>query len=199
MVDHSHGYEAASADFLTRRGSGATRSTAIGVKEVRQWARDLPPNSSVIDLGCGPGFPITVVLVEEGLQVFGVDAAPSFVAAFRQNLPGIPIVCESVLESRFFEREFDAVLSVGLVFLLGAGEQRRLLQKMADILRPGGRLLFTSTAAPHVWNDIMTGMESISLGATEYRKQLSAAGLTVIGEFDDEGENHYFEALKRSP
>ena len=61
---------------------------AIGAKEVRQWAKTLPTASSVIDLGCGPGFPITVVLVEEGLRVFGVDAAPSFVAAFQRNLPG---------------------------------------------------------------------------------------------------------------
>jgi SAM-dependent methyltransferase len=67
-----------------------TRSIAIGVKEVRRWAKTLPGASSVIDLGCGPGFPITVVLVEEGLQVFGVDAAPSFVAAFQLNLPGSP-------------------------------------------------------------------------------------------------------------
>jgi len=36
------------------------RSTAIGVEEVRKWAGTLPPGGSVIDLGCGPGFPITV-------------------------------------------------------------------------------------------------------------------------------------------
>ena len=40
------------------------RSTAIGVKEVRKWAETLPPGGSVIDLGCGPGFPITVALDE---------------------------------------------------------------------------------------------------------------------------------------
>src|SRR5947208_8509090 len=80
-MDRSNGYEAVSEEFLERRGSSFTRSTAIGAKEVRKWARTLPRSSSVIDLGCGPGFPITTVLVEEGLHVFGVDAAPSFVAA----------------------------------------------------------------------------------------------------------------------
>jgi hypothetical protein len=34
-----------------------------------------------------------VVLVEEGLQDFGVDAAPSFVASFQHNLPGTPLIC----------------------------------------------------------------------------------------------------------
>jgi SAM-dependent methyltransferase len=195
-MDRSNGYEAVSEEFLARRGKGSTRSIAIGVKEVRKWARTLPHGSSVIDLGCGPGFPITVVLVEEGLQVFGVDAAPSFVAAFQHNLPGTPIICESVLDSGLFDRTFDAVLSIGLMFLLKAEEQHRLIQRFAEILVPGGRLLFTSTAKPAVWNDAMTGLESVSLGVEEYRKLLGAAGISVTEEYEDVGESHYFDAFK---
>jgi SAM-dependent methyltransferase len=199
MMDQSNGYEAISAEWLARRGNGRTRSNAIGVKEVRRWAKTLPRGSNVIDLGCGPGFPITVVLVEEGLQVFGVDAAPSFVAAFQQNLPGNPIACESVLESRFFDRTFDAVLSIGLVFLLKTEEQRYLIRRFADVLAPRGRLLFTSTAEPHVWNDAMTERESISLGSEEYRGRLAAVGLSVLREYEDEGQSHYFDAVKVDP
>ena len=193
-MDLSNGYESVSDDFLARRGNSRTRSIAIGVKEVREWARTLPCGSSVIDLGCGPGFPITVLLVEEGLQVFAVDAAPSFVAAFQRNLPGAPIVCESVLESRLFDRTFDAVLAWGLMFLLQAEDQRRLIQRFTEILVPGGRLLFTSTAKPAAWNDGMTGLASLSLGT--YRKLLGAVGISVAEEYEDEGENHYFDAFK---
>jgi len=156
----------------------------------------LPRGSSVIDLGCGPGFPITVVLVEEGLQVFGVDAAPSLVAAFRHNLPEIPILCESVLESSLFGRTFDAVLSIGLMFLLKADEQQRLIQRFAEILDPGGHLLFTSPAKQVSWHDVMTGVESVSLGAERYRKLLADSGLSIVDEFEDVGKNHYFDALK---
>jgi hypothetical protein len=56
-VDRSSGYEGVATEFLARRGASGGRSTAIGVKEVRDWARTLPQGSSVIDLGCGPGFP----------------------------------------------------------------------------------------------------------------------------------------------
>jgi len=197
-MDLSNGYESVSAEFLARRGNGATRSHAIGVPEVRQWAKTLPPGCSVVDVGCGPGFPITVVLVEEGLQVFGVDAAPSFVSAFQRNLPGIPVVCESVLESSFFDRAFDAVLSIGLMFLLKAEQQHRLIRRFADILLPGGRLLFTSTAQSHVWTDAMTGLESISLGAEQYRKLLGAVGIAITEEYQDAGESHYFDCFKNS-
>ncbi|MFC5864409.1 methyltransferase domain-containing protein [Acidicapsa dinghuensis] len=197
-MDLSTGYEAISAEFLTRRGNGATRSNAIGVKEVRAWARTLPRGSSVLDLGSGPGFPITVVLVEERLNVFAVDGSPSFVAAFQRNLPGIPILCESVLDSSFFGCAFDAVLAVGLIFLLKPEEQHRLIERFAEALVPGGRLLFTASARPGVWNDAMTGVESVSLGADQYRKLLASAGLTVTSEYEDIGENHYFDAFKEA-
>lgn len=164
-MDRSNGYEAVSEEFLAYRGNTSTRSIGIGVNAVRKWAKRLPPGSSVIDLGCGPGLPLTVVLVEEGLDVFGVDAAPSLVAAFQRNLPGTPIICEAVEESGFFDRTFDAALAIGLMFLLKAEDQHRLIRRFADILVPGGRLLFTSTAKPAIWNDAMTGLESISLGA----------------------------------
>lgn len=197
-MDRSNGYEAISKEFLARRGKSTTRSNAIGAKEVRKWARTLPPGSSVIDLGSGPGLPITIVLVEEGLQVFAIDAAPSFVAAFQRNLPETPILCDSVLESTLFGRSFDAVLSIGLIFLLTADEQQRLIQRFAEILEPGGRLLFTATAKPAIWNDAMTGFESVSLGAARYTKLLADVGISVADEYEDIGENHYFDAFKQS-
>ena len=199
MTDRSNGYEGVAAEFLAHRGGGhPNRSAGVGVDLVRRWARTIPRGAPVIDLGCGPGFPISEVLVAEELNVFGVDAAPSFVQAFRRNLPNIPVVCETVQDSTFFNRTFDGVLAWGLIFLLSAEDQRRLIQRIADILTPGGRLLFTSPAEPLVWNDAMTGLESRSLGAEEYRRQLSAAGLSLISEYDDGDHGHYFEALKRS-
>ena len=193
-MDKSNGYEAVSQEFLARRGR--VPSAGIGVREVRAWAGKLRRGSSVIDLGCGPGFPITAVLVDEGLEVFGLDAAPSFVAAFRRNLPGVPILCESVQDSSMFLRSFDAVLAWGLIFLLHAGDQQGLIRRFAEILLPGGRLLFTAPAEPCVWNDAMTGLESVSLGAAQYRLLLDAAGISITAEYEDEGENHYFDAVK---
>jgi SAM-dependent methyltransferase len=193
-TDQSNGYEGAAAEFFARRGSG--RSAGVGVDAVQKWARSLPRGAAVVDLGCGPGLPITHVLVAEGLNVFGVDAAPSFVHAFRRNLPNTPVVCEAVQDSSFFDRTFDGVLAWGLLFLLSPEDQRRLIQRIAGILVPGGRLLFTSPAERAIWNDVMTGLASRSLGAEEYRRQLSANGLSVASEYDDEGQNHYFDAVK---
>ncbi len=198
MTDRSNGYEGVAVEFLA--GRGRAPSTAIGARAVRDWARTLPPGATVIDLGCGSGLPITKVLVNEGLNVYAIDASPSLVQAFRNNLPEIPVACEAVEDSLFFGRMFDGVVAWGLIFLLPAEEQRRLIQRVAAILVPGGRLLFTSCAGtePLVWNDAMTGLESRSLGAVEYRRELSSVGLSLIREYEDEGENHYFDALKET-
>jgi hypothetical protein len=44
----------------------------------------------------------------------------------------------------------------------------------------------------------MTGLETRSLGAEEYRRLLSAVGLSVAHEYEDEdgGRNHYFDVFK---
>ena len=193
-MDPSSGYESVAVEFLARRGSRL--SAGIGVKEVQNWAETLPRGAAVIDVGCGPGLPLTEVLVAQGLNVYGVDAAPSFVEAFRRNLPNTPVVCEAVQNSTFFNRTFDAVLAWGLIFLLSPEDQRRLIQRFAGILAPGGRLLFTSPAVPAIWTDVMTNLESRSLGADEYRRLLSQAGFSVTREYEDVGENHYFDAIK---
>src|SRR5262249_53997010 len=138
--DRSNGYEGIAGEFVR------ARSRTIGVRRVRDWAQALPRGAAVVDLGCGPGIPITEVLVAEGLNVHAVEAAPSFVEAFRRNLPNTPVACEAVQDSRFFDRTFDGVLAWGLIFLLSPDDQRRLIQRIAGILVPGGRLLFTSPA-----------------------------------------------------
>jgi 2-polyprenyl-3-methyl-5-hydroxy-6-metoxy-1,4-benzoquinol methylase len=109
MTDPSNGYEGVAAEFLA--GRGRAPSTAVGAREVRDWARTLLPGAAVIDVGCGPGLPITNVLVSEGLDVYGIDASPSLVEAFRQNFPSIPVACESVQDSLFFNRMFDGVVA----------------------------------------------------------------------------------------
>lgn len=194
MTDRSNGYEGAAAEFLAVRGG--PRSTRIGAEKVRTWARQLPRGCAVLDLGCGSGVPITEVLIDQGLAVYGVDASPSLVSAFKQRWPDAPIECEPVEESQFFCRQFDAVLAWGLVFLLSAPSQRKLIRRINNALKSGGHLLFTSPAEAVAWNDAITGQLSRSLGAAEYQRELSSVGLTVIDQYYDEGRNHYFDVVK---
>lgn len=93
-----------------------------------------------------------------------------------------------------FGRRFDAVIAIGAIFLLPPDAQRDLIQRVGACLAPGGEFLFTAPAVPARWNDVLTGKASHGLGAAAYATALDAAGLALLREFADEGENHYYLA-----
>jgi SAM-dependent methyltransferase len=190
--DRSNGYEAVAAELI----AGRDRST-IGVVTVREWARLLPAGASVLDLGCGHGVPISAALMNDGCTVCGIDASPSLIAEFRSRFPRAEAACEPVEDSSFFGRTFDGIVAVGLMFLLSAGAQRELVRRVAMALKPGGRFLFTAPTQCATWVDILTGLPSLSLGAEEYERLLSDAGLLLVNEYVDEGENHYYGSVRQ--
>jgi SAM-dependent methyltransferase len=189
--DKSNGYERVASEFISGRARG------IGASVVAEWARALPPAAAVLDLGCGPGVPISETLVNAGFRVYGVDASTTMVAAFQARFPQVPVQCAAVEKSDFFGRTFDAIVAWGLLFLLDADTQRRLIAKTARALTAGGRMLFTAPRKACSWRDAMTGQISISLGFDEYRRELEASGLSLVGTRTDEGENHYYLTIKQ--
>ena len=188
--DVSNGWNAVAAELI------AHRNPTIGVATVREWATSLPAGASILDLGCGHGTPISAVLVEDGFDVFGVDASRDLVEEFRRRLPGAMVRCEAVETSTFFERHFDAAIAIGLMFLLRDDIQEQLIRRVAAALTPGGGFLFTAPTQDASWTDILTGRQSRSLGMDAYRAILRAADLELVGEFTDEGENHYYSTRK---
>jgi SAM-dependent methyltransferase len=191
--DKSNGYEEIAAIFISGRGRN---HSGVGASVVAEWSQTLPGGATVLDLGCGTGVPILEALIDHGINVFGVDASPKMVAAFRANFPTVPVECAAVEDSIFFGRTFDGVVALGLFFLLDVKVQRRLIAKIASVLRNGGRFLFTAPSQSCSWRDAMTGRTSISLGYEAYRKALEAEGMSLVGTHLDEGENHYYFAQK---
>jgi 2-polyprenyl-3-methyl-5-hydroxy-6-metoxy-1,4-benzoquinol methylase len=190
VQDKSNGYEALAEAFTQ------ARTLSIGPSVVRQWATRLQPGASILDIGCGYGVPISETLLQEGFAVYGVDASETLVAKFRERFPGAAVECNSVEESSFFNRTFDAVLAWGLMFLLPASTQRNLIGKAARTLNRHGHFLFTSPKEACSWMDGMTGLPSISLGHEVYEQELAAHGLVLVGNDEDKGENYYYFATR---
>lgn len=185
--DPSNGWDAVASRFIAERSS-------VGAATLRTWCRALPEGASVLDLGCGSGVPVSEALLDEGCEVFGVDASAALVAAFRRRFPQAQVACEAVEDSRFFGRTYDGAVAVGLLFLLAPDVQRALIRRVSAVLEPGGRFLFTAPLQSATWKDTLTGRESVSLGDEAYRRALGEAGLKVVGEYVDEGGNHYYDA-----
>ena len=190
MSDRSNGYEEFADTFMR------SRHPHIGQKMAGEWARGFAPGATVLELGCGDGV-ISQALVDAGLTLYGVDASPTLLRAFRERFPGIETECAAAEESTYFNRTFDGVIAVGLIFLLPESAQRNVLTKVANALKAGGWFLFTAPREACIWVDALTKRESRSLGVEEYEGLLRGLGLEISSGRVDEGENHYFFAVKQ--
>ncbi|MGO4883008.1 MAG: class I SAM-dependent methyltransferase [Bryobacteraceae bacterium] len=188
--DLSHGYEQCAETFMR------ARNPRIGPAVVLEWSKTLPSGAAILDLGCGHGVPISQSLMNEGFDIYGMDASATLLAAFRRRFPQAHAACEAAPDSTFFDRTFDAAIAWGLLFLLPPTVQETLIHKAGAVLNAGGRFLFTSPREAVTWCDALTGRMSVSLGAERYRQILRDAGLATLGEARDEGENHYYFAGK---
>ncbi len=107
------------------------------------WAREvleragIGPGDVVLDAGCGTGR-TTRLLLERTPHVIGVDADPAMVAKARENLPGVPILQQDLLDLRL-DDPVDVVFS-GAVFHW-ITDHERLFEKLHGALKPGGRLV----------------------------------------------------------
>jgi 2-polyprenyl-3-methyl-5-hydroxy-6-metoxy-1,4-benzoquinol methylase len=164
----------------------------IGVATVLAWSKRLKQQSTILDLGCGSGKPIATSLAHCGFRMFGIDASETLIAAYRAQVPDAHARCEDVEHSSFFDIQFDAVISIGLIFLLPEAAQVQLIRRAALIVKPGGHFLFTAPIQKHQWQDVLTGTPSLSLGRTSYVNIAHEAGFQLEQEWSDEGENHYY-------
>ncbi len=190
--DPSNGYEGVATEFIAGR-----QQSGVGVATVRAWGRSLPQGATILDLACGFGVPNSQALIDDGFVIYGVDASPRLITEFRRRFPDVNVACEAVEDSRFFDRTFDGVIAVGLLFLLSEDSQRDLIRRVGLALNSGGRFLFTSPAQCCTWTDILTGRESLSLGADSYKAIIAGARLNLVGEHSDEGDNHYYDTCRQ--
>jgi SAM-dependent methyltransferase len=190
MTDTSNGYEEHADTFMQ------WRHPHIGQNVARDWAREFERGATVLELGCGDGV-ISQVLVEAGLMLYGLDASPRLLRAFRERFPMAQAECAAAEESTYFDRTFDGVIAVGLIFLLPEAAQKIVFSKVAIALNEGGRFLFTAPRQVCTWVDVLTNRDACSLGVEAYEALLRGLGFEVSSGRVDEGENHYFFAVKR--
>lgn len=188
MTDRSNGYAAIADRFIAARSD-------IGVDIVRDWGHTLPAGASVVDIGCGSGWPVATTLAAAGHRVAGIDPSPALIAAFRRALPHAEAACEAVEDSRFFDRRFDAAVAIGLLFLLSEAAQAALIARVGQVLRPGGHFLFSAPRVACTWRDMLTGRTSRSLGEGAYRALMTAAGIHPVAFITDRGGNDYGMAV----
>ena len=169
------------------RDRGATLYCGDGGVDEAVWldrfVADLPAGASILDVGCGSGWPVGAALLERGLQVTGVDASPGLIAHAQATVPmGVWSVGD--MRESLPPGPFDGVLAWHSLFHLSPDDQRKVLPKLAACVAEGGRLMFTSGQAHGETIGDWRGepLYHASLGPEAYRALLIDAGLRV--EYD---------------
>jgi ubiquinone/menaquinone biosynthesis C-methylase UbiE len=115
----------------------------------REVARDLlqllelPADARVLDVGTGTGVAAQAA-ADAGHPVVGADESPGMLTVGHRVRPGLPLVAATAIDLPFPDRSFDAV--VGTFVLAHFTKVETALFDLIRVLRPGGRLAFSSWA-----------------------------------------------------
>jgi SAM-dependent methyltransferase len=111
----------------------------------------LTPSSCLLDLGCGPGGPLTFLVAAVGCRGTGVDQDPIALQSARDRAAAMRIATSVTTVAGdlddllpFPDDTFDAALALDVVIHLG--DRSRLYREAARVLKPGGRFLVTDAA-----------------------------------------------------
>ncbi|HEU4327392.1 MAG TPA: class I SAM-dependent methyltransferase [Roseiflexaceae bacterium] len=114
---------------------GGMRAIAAALLDVAYAGRH---DLRILDAGCGTGG--NALFLRRYGRVTAMDLAPEAVALGRTRLPG-GLVRGSVLDLPFEAGSFDLVTSFDVLYHRGVPDEVHALREVAQVLRPGGRLL----------------------------------------------------------
>jgi SAM-dependent methyltransferase len=165
----------------------------------------IPPQSRILELGCGCGIPVARELAPHH-RYLGVDLSPVQIERARRLVPDGDFACVDMTALSFSSGSFDAIIALYSLIHVPVEEQRGLLLRITDWLKPGAQ--FLAIVGSEAW----TGTESDWLGvkgatmywshaeAATYRRWLHDYGYTVLrDEFVAEGVGgHQLMQVKRA-
>lgn len=138
------------------------------------------PGGTVLDVGCGMGEPIAYYLMDRGVHVVGIDAAPSMIERCRVRFPDSEWL---VADMRVFDlgRRFEGILAWDSFFHLSRDDQRGMFWRFAAHAQEGAPLMFTSGPAEGevIGSYCEEPLYHASLAPAEYEHLLATNGFVV--------------------
>jgi 2-polyprenyl-3-methyl-5-hydroxy-6-metoxy-1,4-benzoquinol methylase len=104
-------------------------------------------NPSIVDIGCANGW-FSAQLARFG-KVVGVDLADRAIAEAKVRYPDVDFICGDFMTLGPRYGQFDVAVSVDVISHIG--DQQLFLDKVADLLQPGGFLILVC-GNKFVWN-----------------------------------------------
>lgn len=130
---------------------GNPLTTFIGERELRQIRRLVPPNSIVLDYGCGSGR-TTLDLLQRGCRVTAFDISEAMLSRARRKAETLDLQAEFTLDKASLDdRRWPVITCIGVLDYYP--DPLPLLSGLAQLLAPDGRLVVTypNGLSPLAW------------------------------------------------
>jgi len=171
---------------------------------------DLPRGSTVLDLGCGTGIPISRYIVQLGFHLVGVDESKKMLEIAQREVPQGEFIHADMVDIEFNDK-FAAIVAWDSAFHVKRKYHSALYHKLAKSLDTGGRLLLSvggSNSEDSTTDSLAAeGFTSEMFGHTFFysgyepkvaRKLLEAAGFQIeLWEVDDPSSRGHIAVIAR--
>ncbi|KAF4216100.1 hypothetical protein CNMCM6805_006066 [Aspergillus fumigatiaffinis] len=140
----------------------------------------LPPQSQVLDVGCGTGKPVAETLAAAGHFITGIDNVDAMVELSQKRIPDGVFQLSDMREYVHPKgKQLDAVLMVRSLFRLGREEIEETVRKYGSQLHVGGLVCIATMAADDFSSDnMLSGYDPDGLCAREVRKRFMGNQVT---------------------
>lgn len=139
------------------------------LKYIHELTSELQPGSPILELGCGPGYPVTQALAER-YSVVAVDLSRSQLALARTQAPAAILLQADMTRLQFAPASFDAVVAFYSLTHVPRDRHAQVLRRAEVWLRPGGLLVGTMGTG-----DIPGAVEDDWLGVPMFFSHFDAA------------------------
>jgi len=141
----------------------------------------LGPDSTVLDLGCGSGQPMARYLIDQGINVVGVDTSPALIGRCRARFPDQEWQVAD-MRTLALGRRFQGLIAWDSFFHLTHADQRGMFPVFRAHAAPGAPLLLTTGTAHGVAISSFQGerLYHASLATGEYCDLLAGHGFSVV-------------------
>ncbi len=166
-------------------------------KYLKQLNQELTPASTILDLGCGSGRPVSKYLADRGHQVIGVDVSEEQIKLAKKHVPDGNFVVKDMSLLQPNEYQVNAVVSFYAIFHIPRETHLELFHKINSFLPIGGLLLVTMGMTNWVGHEDLLGtdMHWSHYDAKHNLKIIKQAGFEIINDQVDSSANEQHQVI----